>query len=379
MVPPMRPRRFLVALALGACSVLAACSAESDPEGDDPSLSEENAVRVDTSSPQARAQYDANVAFVNGYRARCTAPRTGKKRVLVTGFGRFQSITDNATGRMVAGLLPDLAYPETAAPPAGEIDPPAKQLAVGFGTVRLPISGDVEVCAMVLPVFWDLAAVLAAKEIEAFGPDMVLMNGVAGGRQDVWIELGAVNKAATLDDGSDQLRPLPDDPSRQAPILTRGPAERANLLSWSSTLAAAKASREASADEREGGVRFGDVVLGAKLAGYPRGSNTYLCNNITYVVGYLMDNPGTTVSLLRASVRVAGKSNDVRARISRDMRTTPRVFMHWPSELARVHTARGRGLMLGVIDAQIAHPASDAPTRGKKADAAPDLAGGPTF
>jgi len=363
-------------LALGA---LLACSAETDASDDDPSLSEENAVRVDTSSPAARAQYDANVAFVNGYRPACTAARSGKKRVLVTGFGRFQSITDNATGRMVAGLVPGLAYPETAPPPPGQVDPPEKQLAVGFGSVRLPSAGEVEVCAMVLPVFWDLAAVLAAKEIEAFGPDFVLMNGVAGGRQDVWIELGAVNKAATLDDGSDQLRPLPDDPARQAPILTRGPAERANLLSWRSALAAAKAAREESQDEREGGVRFGDVVLGAKLAGYPRGSNTYLCNNITYVVGHLMDNPGTTVSLLRASPRVSGKPNDVRARLTRDLRATPRVFMHWPSELSRVHTARGRAIMLAVIDGQLSHPSSDAPARGKKTDAAPDLSGGPTF
>lgn len=374
----MRTRRFGLALLLTTSVVLVACSAETTAEPDD-APSEENAVKVDTRSAAARAQYDANVAFVNAYRAKCATPTTGKKRVLVTGFGRFQSITNNATGRMVASLLPNLVYPETLPPPAGQIDVPEKQLAVASGKVSLPLSGEVEVCAMVLPVFWDLAAVLVAKEIEAFAPDLVLMNGVADSRQDVWLELGSVNKAAALDDGSDQLRPLPAEGASTAPIVERGPAARANLLSWRSVEANAKKALGAAENTSEGGVRFGDVVRGVKLAGYPRGSNTYLCNNITYVVGYLMDNPGLTVRLLRASEKSSTKPNDVRARINRDTRTTARVFAHWPSDLASVHTANGKSVMLSIVDAQLSHTASDAPTRGDNRDAAPGLAGGTTF
>lgn len=371
-------KTFILAVPMLAASVcIAACSAETDA-GDD-ALAEENAVKVDTSSSIGRAQYDANVAFVNAYRPKCTTPANGKKRVLVTGFGRFQSVANNATGRMVASLLPNLAYPETLPPPPGQVDAPEKQLAVGVGKITLPRSGEVEVCAMVLPVFWDLAAVLAAKEIEAFGPDFVLMNGVAGNRQDVWLELGSVNKAAALDDGSDQLRPLPAENASTAPILERGPSQRSNLLSWRNVEASAKEERADAADLVEGGIRFGDVVNGVKLAGFPRGSNTYLCNNITYVTGYLMDNPGLTVRLLRASVKSSDKPNDVRARISRDMRNTPRVFAHWPSDLAAVHTANGKKLLLSIVDAQLSRAATDAPTRGDNRDAAPGLAGGQTF
>jgi pyrrolidone-carboxylate peptidase len=380
MLARMRARALCLGFAF-ALALVAPLGCSAALEEDDVALDEEeNAVKVDTRSPAARAQYDANVAFANSYRPRCTGAATpGRKRVLVTGYGRFQSITNNATGRMVASLVPGMAYPETVPAPSGQVDPPAPQLSVALGKMQLPNAGEVDVCAMVLPVFWDLAAILVAKEAEAFGPDLVLMNGVAGSRQDVWIELGAVNRAVALEDGSENLRPLPDDPSRLAPILTSGPSERANLMSWRTVLSAAQQERDALARETSDDTSFGDVVRGAKLAGFPRSSNTYLCNNVTYAMGHLMDNPGLTVSLLRASPRVAGKPNDVRVRITRDLRNVPRAFMHWPSELARVHTASGARVMRAVIDAQLSRTTTDAPTRGDKRDAAPDLAGGPTF
>ncbi len=374
----MLPRAFLSASVLGTALLLAACSVQTAPEED--VVTEENAVKVDTRSAAARAQYDTNVAFVNGYRAKCKPAIPGRKRVLVTGFGRFQSVTNNATGRMVASLLPGLAYPETFPALPGQVDAPEAQVAVGFGKLELPRSGEVEVCAMVLPVFWDVAAVLVAKEIEAFGPDFVLMNGVASARQDIWLELGSVNKAAALEDGSEQLRPLPSPGDNgSAPILERGPALRSNLLAWRAVEAGAKGAREAAADREQDGLRFGDIVQGVKLAGYPRGTNTYLCNNLTYVTGYLMDNPGLTVSLLRASVRVSGKPNDVRVRITRDMRNTPRAFAHWPADLAKIHTANGKDVMLAIIDAQLSQPVTEPATRGDNRDAAEGLKGGSTF
>ena len=47
---------------------------------------------------------------------------------------------------------------------------------------------------MILPVYWDLAAILIAKEMDSFEPAFVMMNGVAGQRQPIWIELGATNE-----------------------------------------------------------------------------------------------------------------------------------------------------------------------------------------
>ncbi|MBC7018179.1 hypothetical protein, partial [Salmonella enterica] len=99
------------------------------------------------------------------------------------GFGRFMSIRDNATGRIVSAVVPSARYPETAPPPAGVVDPPAQQLSVSSATLVLPGAGPVDVCAMILPVYWDLAAILIAKEMDAFQPTFVMMNGVAGDRQ----------------------------------------------------------------------------------------------------------------------------------------------------------------------------------------------------
>ncbi|MEO6420402.1 MAG: hypothetical protein ABIP39_13380, partial [Polyangiaceae bacterium] len=184
----------------------------------DPDASED-AVVVDTKSPLARAQYDANVAFANKYQASCKS--AGKNpRVLVVGFGRFLDNDNNATGRIVEKLVPAAVYPATTKPSAGKVDLPGPQTRVALGKLSLPTSGDVDVCAMIVPVYWDLAAILVAKEVDAFGPNLVMMNGIADTTQDLWIELGSVNKAMALTDGSDALVPVPPKGKDVAPIVT---------------------------------------------------------------------------------------------------------------------------------------------------------------
>lgn len=71
------------------------------------------------------------------------------------------------------------------------------------------------------------------------------------------------------------------------------------------------------------------MLSGAKLAGFPRGGNTYLCNNVTYVMNYLMDRPGKRVTLLKALDRTGPADDYIRLALKADMRKTPRVFMHF--------------------------------------------------
>ncbi|MBL9112173.1 MAG: hypothetical protein JNM74_23000, partial [Myxococcales bacterium] len=82
----MRARALCLGFAF-ALALVAPLGCSAALEEDDVALDEEeNAVKVDTRSPAARAQYDANVAFANSYRPRCTGAATpGRKRVLVTG------------------------------------------------------------------------------------------------------------------------------------------------------------------------------------------------------------------------------------------------------------------------------------------------------
>ncbi len=366
----MRPSspRLLGAIAL----VLASCAGDPETERDD------DDVKVDTSSPEARRQYDANVAFALGYRPRCTAGTGDRPRVLVTGFGRFASILDNVTGRLVSTLVPAARYPETVPRPRGTVDPPEPQLSVGTQTLTLDRAGEVDVCAMVLPVYWDLAAILIAKELAAFRPSFVLMNGVAGESQPLWIELGAVNFAAALSDGSDQMRPIQRG-TKMARLVDGAPRsedERTNLLSWSAVQRGALVAIEERASDTAEEVRFDEIVGGAVFAGYPRSSNTYLCNNVTYVTGYLMSHRDARVRLLTASTREPNRPNYVEVSVSADLSRVPRVFIHWPSGLRAGHYESGASVMRAIIDAQItALRDGDAPTPGDKAFADPTLVG----
>ncbi len=126
----MRIRRTAALLVL----LLPACSSQSGIETPGES---ENEVIVDTRDPVAKAQYDADAAFARAYTPRC-ATTSGRPRVLVTGFGRFQSIGNNVTGRVVSHLVPDAAYPDTAPAEDGQVDPPGPQTSVALGKVNLP-------------------------------------------------------------------------------------------------------------------------------------------------------------------------------------------------------------------------------------------------
>ncbi len=379
----MVARQALFALLGVAALSLSACAGETG--SDEVVAGDENEVKVDTRTPAARRQYDANVAFATSYKPRCAKPATptGHPRVLLTGFGRFMSIGDNATGRIVSAVIPAARYPETAPPASGEVDPPEAQLSVATSTIVLPGAGPVDVCAMVLPVYWDLAAILIAKEMDAFGPTFVMMNGVAGDRQPLWVELGATNRAAPLDDGSNQLRPAVSGNDAYAKIVDNASHDddaRSNLLSWRAVQSAAQAAVTRHEADIDQGTRLGDVLQGVKLAGFPRNSNTYLCNNVTYVTGYLMSHPGKVVRLLKASPTVRGAVNEVRVDMKTDLRTVPHVFVHWPSEMATKHHAAGAEIMKAILDAQLTALAhGDVPTPGDNANADPTLQGGSFF
>lgn len=361
----------LASVMVGGCA-----SGEADELATDTETGTDD-VRVDTSTAEARKQFDANVNFGANYVPRC-ARTSDRPRIVVTGFGRFMDISNNATGRIVAALS-GAAYPETQPPPSGEVDPPEAQLVVTQTTIDLPKTGKVDVCAMILPVYWDLAAALVAKEIEAFDPSFVMMNGVAGSRQPLWLELGATNLASGLEDGSSRLRPVIAAGQSRAKLVAEAAQSemtRGNLLSWRAVEKAAKEAVLAHTNDVDGGVRFGDLASGAVLAGYPRSSNTYLCNNTTYVTGYLMGHTGKRVRLLRASRDVRGARNWLDVRVNRDLRTVPRVFVHWPADLADRHHAAATDVMRAILDAQLtASRTGDAPTTGDNALADPSMIG----
>jgi len=340
-------------------SLLGACLPEADTS------TQQLDVKVDTSSDLAWAQYEQNLRFAESYEARCTVTHATKRpRVLVTGFGRFKTNALNATGLVVSELLDGLDYPMTEPPPSGQVDPPGPQTAVAHGVIELDDIGEVDLCAMVLPVYWDLAAVLVLAEIEAFAPDFVLMNGIAGARQELWLELGAVNRAKATEDGSSILEPLVEG----APLLPDLGEEqylRGNLASWQRLQTAASDAIADLADTAAADLVLSDVIRGVDLAGYPRASNTYLCNNTTYTVGYLMDHPGEKAKLMQASHPREGFATHIEVSLQRDASQVPRLFMHWPGDLTGEHLSASASVMRSVLAAQLsAEAAGDPPSRG---------------
>lgn len=328
-------------------------------------------MKLDTSTDGARRQHDANVEFARSYVSRLgpLVAKRARPRVLVTGFGRFTRIAENATGQIVSRLT-GVPYPVTPAPAPGAIDPPGPQLAVGVSTLDVPGLGAVDVCAMILPVFWDLAAILVARELDALRPSLVILNGVAGPRQALWLELGAANQASLRLDGSNLLRPYAEAGETLVKVIDDPATEQPSLLSWRAVEAAARSALARHADERDGGERLGDILQGVGLAGFPRASNAYLCNDITWITGWLMRHPGREVALLQASEA----PDEVRVRIDADLRTVPRVFVHWPSELAGRHHDAAADMMRAIIIAQLT--TTDPPTPGDDRDASEGLRGG---
>ncbi len=373
----LRSRDRRLGLALGLS--LTACASEPASQGDDVTRTSD-AVTVDTSAPVARRQYDANVTFATSYTARCGPTANGRPRVLLTGFGRFMNIHDNPTGRIVSEVVPTARYPETRASAPGVVDPPGNQVSVGTATLSLAHVGLVDVCAMILPVTWDLAAILIAKEMEAFHPSFVLMNGAADARQPLWIELGSVNSAARLDDGSQALHPLTNNGRSETPLIEDAAPEesaRPNLLSWRAVEGAARTIVTTHAGDRDGRATLSDTLTGVKLSAFPRTSNTYLCNNVTYVTGYLMSHPRKDIALLRASPAIEGSVNEVKVRLTRDLNAVPRVFLHWPSQLAQSHVRVGVEITKAIMDAQLfATSNGDLPTYGDNAIANFEVSGG---
>jgi len=331
------------------------CEASPETQGSD--------VIVRTETEEEWAQYVANVDFATSYVPACSFTDDGQRpRVLVTGFGRFLENEENATGRMLSQWVPGLEYPLTTPPEKGRVDDPAAQLRVSQGVVTLEGVGEVEVCGLVLPVFWDVAAIVTLREIEAFQPDFVMMNGIAGETQPLWLELGAVNEAVALPDGSGTLAPVTAG-SPLVPDVEEAERARGNLLSWTETRVGAEAMIANLAPERDAdGVAFGDIVGGVRFAGFPRSSNTYLCNNTTYAVGYAMDHAGETLRLLEPSHPREGGPTGVDVSVTTDFSSTPRVFVHWPKALSGDHLSRGATVMQAIVRAQLS--AAEPATRG---------------
>lgn len=310
---------------------------------------------LDTRAELAQRQYQAGLAFLRAYTPRSASHAESKcPRVLLTGFTRFGNNLDNPTGRIVEQLS-GATYPTSSVPQPNEIDDPAALTSVATRQIVVTGIGEVTLCGMILPVQWDIAPVLVAKEIEAFKPDLVLMNGVAAGRVGIplRLELGSANCAVAKVDGSAITQPAgPYADTTWGPaisLLENGPAVAPGRLSWDAVQRGVERELDRLA---RAGDPLTQTITGVVRGMFPSRWLTYLCNNLAYTINYLMDNPDVVLRLYQSSAAVGSAVNGVEVGLTADFRDVPRTFVHWPDVPAGEYKSAAR-VALAIIEAQL--------------------------
>jgi len=257
---------------------------------------------------------------VSGFRPLRPDALETEPRVLLSGFGPFPNTPRNATEQIVRALGVELR--------AGRVP----GFAAGRGRVRLPSGRSALVSAMVLPVVWDAAAMLVAKEARALRPKVILMSGVASPVQPLMLERGASRARLAARDawGVRHARRVPFARPRPLPL-------RFDV--------AEEAGRLALAREVEGTPTLGEVMLGV-AAGAPRADNAYVCNATAHGVVTLL---GRSTRMLRSRAAPEGVVAPS-ARLGR----VDCGFLHWPRDLRQEHIAGSARILVAMIDALLA-------------------------
>lgn len=240
------------------------------------------------------------------------------KRVIVTGFGLFGS-PFNISGIVAMSMAKPEFFPDNIilAQTAWQDESLAKNLQNNwshnenftengvFLSQRL-LTIDHEpyaVCFLLLDVKWDQAAAIILHEARNFRPDLILMSGVSSSEQNKLIfESSAFNNARQLSgfhsNGSSDERnqPLHND-SKVIPDLA---LNEIIPLTWNA-LGLAKANAPFVEEINSGntqGPLYGTTV------GFARGSNNYVCNNVSIAVTAALT--GRTIHLAGGELTIEG-------------------------------------------------------------------------
>ncbi|MFO0666264.1 MAG: hypothetical protein U0174_20080 [Polyangiaceae bacterium] len=281
-------------------------------------------MRFDFTSEVARRQYEATQAFAEAFRGEPAPPHLAQlPQVLVTGFGRFLHHADNASGHLVSALVPTVKYPRTSRGDESQVDLPEPQFARAWHEAVLPSGKHVALCGMIVPVQWGLGPALLAKQCASMSPAFVMMNGIAGAAQPLWLERGAANVAAAKVDGTGLLRPVELEGGGAQPLVPGAPPALPCFASFDELRAAADEEILSAIAERPE-ENLGDVLPGALLQVAARADNRYLCNELTFAA----------------------------CRLFRETKT-PFVFLHWPSSMTAPHIAVGTRVLTRLVDVEL--------------------------
>jgi hypothetical protein len=251
-------------------------------------------------------------------------PRVAEARmqhVLLTGFGTFPTTPRNATADMIRALAESADV---------KLRSPAfrSELAVGRGALALPSGMIVSVSLMVLPVAWELAAGLVAKEARATRAGLVVMSGVAP-LPAITIEGLAVSaNVARVDAFGMKPRHHP-----------RRRVERRLAIATDDAHSAAQRALE---HETAGSVTLAEAVRGVDRRAERR-DNAYVCNATAFAVE----------GLSRRGQRMLGSGQSAGVLVPRTFGRRSG-FVHWPGAI-QAHDAPACGrVLLAMVDALMA-------------------------
>jgi len=211
------------------------------------------------------------------------------RRILISGFGRFSGAAFNISGAVIRSMADPGFWPSEfdsrsttaaagAAPQAGHLS--AHDHGGWTAQRTLTIDGEIfEVCFVLVDVLWDLSAAIILHEAERFRPDLILMTGRGAQSHSATIEAGALNVASAqagfAADGqvlannsplSRWVLPIPETGETPPPEIA---------MTWDGAALADGLSPLMAA------MPGGFQVTAAHAA---RPENTYICNNVSYVV-----------------------------------------------------------------------------------------------
>lgn len=201
------------------------------------------------------------------------------KRVLLTGFGPFQSVAINSAGAIVTNIADPRTWPDQV--PINENVTLLNTAPLHEGRFKTDKGAKVfnrslrigqnqyELCVLVLDVLWDVAGAIVAYEMDRFQPEAVLMLGGGGGPI---LEAGALNEAAFVEgyywDGSASMTNLPV----RHPILPLSEKYRELPMAWDNQKIRRKVEPLLVLNRLE-----------LNTAHSARSENNYLCNHVSFV------------------------------------------------------------------------------------------------
>jgi pyrrolidone-carboxylate peptidase len=266
----------------------------------------------------------------------CSAGGEASRRVLISGFAPFQTDGKNISG-LVADALGNQTFFKSGMrisdmgtfSGAGEInDNPGEFQARATQRTIVYNALSYELCTLVLPVQWDLAAAIILYETKIFSPHLIIMSGRDGKSHGLRLEAAAINSALNApgfdtngDSLGDKNQPI------TSPILPTGPDVSPNIaMTWKPAQLAPKVSLALNKmNEIVGTPASNAYVALPQQSADP--SNNYICNNTSFVVLH---------GLRGVSLELAGGSLKLHPEAQKNIAAG---FLHYPVQSSTDNTA----------------------------------------